>query len=98
MKTNSTSLLELFNFYVNFTAYVDYLTPILFGILEATLKGKQAMISTMIAFYAFGQPISIYTCFWLKWKVFGLWFGFTIGCWFVDAFLIYFIWTLDWDK
>lgn len=64
--------------YNTFMQFIDNLSPMIKGILEAMLKGDEALKVYIIVFNFIGIPLTLFIMFYLEMEMIGAWIGITI--------------------
>ncbi|KKA29865.1 hypothetical protein TD95_000412, partial [Thielaviopsis punctulata] len=68
------------------------------GLLRGIGQQHIGSYTNLIAYYAIGLPISFFTAFGLGWKLYGMWFGVSIGLVLVAVVEYAYLFSSDWER
>ncbi|KAL1901161.1 hypothetical protein Cpir12675_000650 [Ceratocystis pirilliformis] len=68
------------------------------GLLRGIGQQHIGSYTNLIAYYIIGLPISFFTAFGLGWRLYGMWFGVSIGLALVSVVEYIYLFTTDWNR
>ncbi|KAF3768046.1 MATE efflux family protein [Cryphonectria parasitica EP155] len=78
--------------------FVDCLAAISHGLLRGTGKQEFGGYANLACYYVVALPLAFGTAFGLGWKLYGLWFGVSVGLTLVSAVEFLYLYRSDWEK
>ncbi|CAN8102741.1 unnamed protein product [Discula destructiva] len=76
--------------------FVDCLAAVSHGLLRGTGKQEFGSWANLVCYYVVALPLAFGTAFGLGWKLYGLWFGVSVGLALVSSVELVYLYKSDW--